>query len=115
LKPNGRIWVLDHNFSQPFSLKHRLKKRIAKWLKPDAPRDPDEVNANTAIRQRLPYQGGLSKETLISDMQSCGLDQHQELDLGPLYGRGMRAWPIAQRLRQSSENRYSLVFVKTAH
>ncbi len=112
LKPNGRILINDHNFSLPFSNWHRLKKTIAKWLQPDQPRATSEKDANTSIRERLHYQGGLTKEVLISDMQSCGFVFHEELDARPLYGRGMRSWPLAQKLRQSAENRYSLVFVK---
>lgn len=112
LKPNSRILINDHNFSNPFSFRHRLKKRIALWLDPDVPQDDAMISANTAIRHRLPYRDGLTKATLISQMQSRGFRVQQELDPASLYRRGMRAWPIATRLRQSSENRYALVFVK---
>ncbi|WP_341368190.1 class I SAM-dependent methyltransferase [Yoonia sp. BS5-3] len=112
LKPGGRMLINDHNFSLPFSTWHRLKKRLANLLKPSSDGVNIDAEANAAIRERLYYKGGLTKERLIEDMQSCGFAFQEELDLRPIYSKGMQTWPMAERLRQSAENRYSLVFEK---
>lgn len=112
LKPGGRLLINDSNPAQPFSLRLRIKRRIADWLRPEEPRSEEDRRTNTEIRKLLPYRDGLTSEQLKNELSEAGFTFVQTLDPGRLYGPGMRAWPIAQRLRLSSEKRFSLVFVK---
>lgn len=112
LKPGGRLLINDGNWSLPFSRSYWIKRKISNWLQPEIPRSENDKRLDTAIRSRLPYSGGLFEERLIEDLCNAGFELVQRLDPSALYQKGMLAVPFAQRLRQTSENRFSLVFSK---
>ena len=112
LKPGGRLLINDGNWQQGLSLRYSLKRKLAHWLQPEVARSEAEVAADRSIWSQLPFKDGLSSESLTDMLQSAGFTLVQRLDPSPLYAQGMKAWPLAVRLRQSSENRFSLVFVK---
>jgi ubiquinone/menaquinone biosynthesis C-methylase UbiE len=112
LKPGGRLLINDGDWSRPHSRILRFKRIIAQLLSPDMHRTDEDRATDTAIRGRLPYSSGLTSDVLKEEIAAVGFQFVEELDVSPLYGRGMRAWPIATRLRQTSENRFALVFEK---
>jgi ubiquinone/menaquinone biosynthesis C-methylase UbiE len=112
LKPGGRLLINDGDWTRPFSRTHRFKRILAHWMSPDVQRTYEDRATDAAIRSRLPYNNGLTSENLRKDIAAAGFRFVEELDVSPLYGRGMRAWPVATRLRQSSENRFAMVFEK---
>lgn len=112
LNPGGRLLINDGDWSQPFSRLYRFKRFIADWLAPELPRTNEDKANDAAIRARLPFCDGLTSARLKNDLTAAGFRYITALDVKPLYGRGMQAWPQATRLRQSSENRFSLVFEK---
>ena len=115
LKPGGRLLVNDGDLTQPFSRTHRAKRWIANLLSKETKRSADDQENDASIRGRLPYSNGLTALKLIEDITSQGLVYVSTLDVAPLYHQGMRAWPFTTRLRQSSENRFAIVFEKAIH
>lgn len=75
-------------------------------------RSAADVNSNMSIRKNLHFRDGLTQTALVRKFEDAGLSFACELYPTPLYTRGMRAWPLTDRLRQSAENRFSLVFAK---
>ncbi|WP_305984192.1 class I SAM-dependent methyltransferase [Roseibium sp. MMSF_3544] len=112
LSPSGRLLINDGNWMRPLSRHFRMKLWLAHLLDPVPPRDADDATTDTAIRARLPYRGGLTEERLVIDLANAGFRKVATLDPRPLYNQGMRAHTLANRLRQSSENRFAVVFVK---
>ena len=112
LKPGGRLLINDGNWSKPFSVGYRIRRKIADWLKPRPGRSSNDLETDAYIRQNLPYKDGLCKQRLTSELEMVGFTLLKELDTSPLYRQAMRAWPLADRLRQSSEHRFALVFAK---
>lgn len=112
LKPGGRLLVNDGDWTRPFSRTYRAKRWIANLLTKEAKRSADDQANDASIRGRLPYSEGLTASRLIEELTSRGLVHIINLDVTPLYYNGMRAWPVATRLRQSSENRFAIVFEK---
>ena len=112
LKPGGRLLINDGNWSKPFSIRYRIRRTIAHWLKPLPKRNSEDLETGSYIRQNLPYKDGLCKQQLTSELEMVGFTLLKELDPSPLYRQAMRAWPLADRLRQTSENRFALVFEK---
>lgn len=110
LRPGGRILINDGNWARPYSRSHRFKRFVANWISPQTQRTDADRTSDASIRMRLPYAKGLTSASLQKDMREAGCNFVEALDLSPLYGRGMRAWPLATRLRQTSENRFALVF-----
>lgn len=115
LKPGGRLLVNDGNWAQPFSRRYRTRRWIANLLSQETKRSADDQENDASIRGRLPYSNGLTALKLIDDITSQGLVYVSTLDVASLYHQGMRAWPFTTRLRQSSENRFAIVFEKAIH
>jgi len=115
LKPGGRLLVNDGNWAQSLSRRHRTRRWIANLLSQETMRSAEDQKNDAAIRGRLPYSNGLTASKLIEDITSQGFDYVSTLDVAPLYRQGMRAWPLTTRLRQSSENRFAIVFEKATH
>lgn len=112
LKPGGRLLVNDGDWTQPFSRTFRAKRWVANLLARETKRSAEDQSSDASIRDRLPYSDGLTASKLIADITSQGFVYVCTLDVAPLYHQGMRAWPLATRLRQSSENRFAIVFEK---
>lgn len=112
LKPGGRLLVNDGDWMQPHSRSYWFKRWLAQVLQKDPPKTAQEQARDASIRSRFHYSSGLSESKIIDDITSQGLTYVASLETAPLYRQGMRAWPIATRLRQSSENRFSVVFEK---
>lgn len=112
LKPGGRLLVNDGNWASPKSVRFRLKQWLANRLKPVERRSDEDQSADRTIRNRLPYGDGLTSEQLAQQLANVGFSMVRSLDTRPLYGAAMRSYPIADRLRQSSENRFAIVLQK---
>ena len=108
LKPGARLVIVDGNWDKQFSFRYRLQRRFAQFLSPAPARSADDIARDTAIRGRLPYRNGLTAARLRQDLTQAGFVSVQEVSVRELYGIGMRSWPLAVRLRQSSENRFAL-------
>ncbi|WP_269583491.1 class I SAM-dependent methyltransferase [Roseibium sp. Sym1] len=113
LKPGGRLLVVDGNFRAPKGFYQRLRNWLADRLSAPRPAQGDRAR-HEAILDRLPYGDGLDAGRLASDLQAAGFDIAGQLPVRPLYGKGMRGHGLADRLRQSSANRFALVAVKPA-
>ena len=107
IKPGGRLLIVDGNWRQNPSF--RLRRRIAHFLSPVPDRAADDISKDQTIRDRLHYRDGLTQVQLTSDLLNAGFGIVEKANVSVLYGRGMRAWPLATRLRQSSEGRFALV------
>lgn len=71
-----------------------------------------DLASDIAIRKLLPYRDDLTTERLVSDLETSCFRKIAKLDLKPLYKQGMRVHSLADRLRQSSENRFAVLFEK---
>ena len=109
LKPGGRLLIVDGDWSRKTSLMQQIRRRIAEFLLPLPERSGEEIAKDQKIRERLPYRGGLTQEQLKRELLDAGFDPVQVASVSKLYGRGMRAWPFATRLRQTSAHRFALI------
>ncbi|MEM1342197.1 MAG: methyltransferase domain-containing protein [Pseudomonadota bacterium] len=110
LRPGGRLLVNDGDWAGRNTIAYRLRRVLADLLARKPEEDEETRAEHRAIFQRLPYREGLSAERLTDALRSAGFAFVRALDTGPLYGRAMRSHGLADRLRQTRENRFSLVF-----
>lgn len=113
LKPGGRLLVVDGNFRAPKSPWQRLRNLLANWLSGRQPPQGDR-DRHEAILDRLPYHDGLNAERLTNELERVGFEVVGSLPVRRLYGRGMRGYGLAERLRQSAANRFALVAERPA-
>jgi len=103
------LLVVDGDWSRKTSFVQQIRRRIAEYLLPLPERSGEEITKDQKIRERLPYRGGLTQEQLKRELLDAGFDPVQVASVSKLYGRGMRAWPFATRLRQTSAHRFALI------
>lgn len=112
LKLGGRLLIVDGNWSQPFSIKLRIKRWLAQFISPPISRSVEDKTQHATIYKRLPYSDGLTLLKLQQQLSGAGFKYIRQPNLAPLYKEAMRGWPLGVRLRQSSENRFALVVEK---
>lgn len=111
LKPGGRLLVVDGNFRAPQPPCQRLRNLLATWLSEHQMPKGDK-HRHEAILNQLPYRDGLNADRLALDLQRAGFDLVGLLPVKPLYGKGMRGYGFAERLRQSAANRFAMVVTR---
>ncbi|MEM1398514.1 MAG: methyltransferase domain-containing protein [Pseudomonadota bacterium] len=109
LKPGGSLVVIDGDWARPLSFQFRLRRWIADMMSPARKTSADDKAKHSSILSRLPYSSGLTVETLSTALTEAGFQTPREVSVHRLYNNGMRALPLHERLRQSSENRFALV------
>lgn len=114
LKPSGRLIVIDGNWSQSLSWWQNFRNWIAGQIDVNMPASFADSNKHSQIVSRLPYSNGLSADRLCEDLKATGFVDVSDFDVSALYSRGMRSWSLAERLRQTSENRFGIIAAKPA-
>jgi len=109
LKPDGQLLIVDGNWIAGKSKLQRVKNWIADRISDRRPRSDEEASAHRAIVQRLPYGNGLTAAKLQADLRLAGFQNFHLLNVDRLYGAGMRGHRVADRLRQSTDNRFAMV------
>ncbi|WP_157946884.1 class I SAM-dependent methyltransferase [Thalassobius sp. I31.1] len=114
LKPRGQLIVIDGNWSQTVSRWQRIRNWIAGQIDTNMPASFTDSQRHSEIVSRLPYSEGLSANRLRHDLERVGFTKMTEIDISALYSKGMDAWSLAERLRQTSENRFGVIAEKPA-
>jgi ubiquinone/menaquinone biosynthesis C-methylase UbiE len=109
LKPGGKLLIVDGNFTKTHGLAQRLKLWLASQLSQTPERSEKEQKMDQDIRKQLPLRDGLEIETVKNALSQSGFDLGKVLDVQRLYHAGMKGWPLATRLRQTSANRFAIV------
>lgn len=109
LKPGGRLLIVDGNWSKTSRPLQRIKNQIADLLQPAPMRSANDIARDQKIRLGLPYNTRLTAAELTTDLQAAGFNHCQDLSVKPLYSAGMKAWPLATRLRQNADNRFAIL------
>lgn len=112
LKPGGRLLIVDGNWAASSTVLTRARRWLADRLEPVEPRSPQETAQDQSIRQSLYFNAGLKADHLREMLEVVGLIPEKTLSVRPLYSAGMRAWPLATRLRQTSAHRFAVVSQK---
>ncbi|MEM9635035.1 MAG: class I SAM-dependent methyltransferase [Pseudomonadota bacterium] len=112
LKPGGKLIVIDGNWSLSVSWWQRVCNWVAERI--DIHERPELTYSRQHLKivGRLPYSDGLSFQIICRELTQAGFVEISRFDLSSLYREGMRAWRLADRLRQTSENRFGLVATK---
>lgn len=108
LRPAGRLLVVDGDWVRLDFLGRtlRLLARLMPGGKPG--RHEDDADLHAAILAQVAYRGGLDMASLRRDMAAAGFEAFRSHDLGPVYGAGLRASSLADRLRLRAPRRFAL-------
>lgn len=109
LKPGGKLLIVDGNFTKPHGLAQRFKLWLASQLSQAPEKSEKERTQDQNIRKQLPFRDGLKIETVKDVLLQAGLEPVKTLSVQRLYHAGMKGWPLATRLRQTSANRFAIV------
>ncbi len=112
IKPGGRLLIVDGNWAAKPSILTRARRWLANQIEPIEPRSDHEVRQDQSIRNKFHFRNGLELKQLCLELEMAGFSPEKKLPLRHLYGAGMRAWPLATRLRQTSTHRFAVVSQK---
>ncbi len=111
LRPGGRLIVVDGNWAAQTTRMDKFKRWLADRLDGNSRSDRGggDRTRHEQIRAQLPYSTGLDRPTLQTGLEGAGFTTFRSLSVASLYGKGMRAAPLAQRLRQTAAHRFAIV------
>lgn len=112
LKPGGTLIVFDGNWVKAPGWKRWIAVWLANRLEPAPDRPSVDGVSYDDIFAQIPYRDGLTAESLCQDLETAGFVGLSEVPLNHLYRRAMRAYGLAERLRQIHENRFGVVCQK---
>jgi ubiquinone/menaquinone biosynthesis C-methylase UbiE len=114
LKPGGRLLIVDGDWAAAPTLIVRARRWLADFFgaTQSQSRSRLEIDQDQFIRKQLYFKTGLDVEQLRIGLDAANLTYEKTMSVHALYGAGMRAWPLATRIRQTSANRFAVVSQK---